>query len=106
MEETALKYRKPYTTPHTFAEWMLLINKPPNEVAMLMGQASTKMIHEVYGKYRLELGAEQEAIRDYMGREKLPDYVQEFGQSLGKVKKGLQVTTCNPLDLIGGSDET
>ncbi len=65
--ETVLAYRKPSTTRHTFAEWMLLIDTHPEKLVKLMGHSSKKMVYEVYGQYRWELEAEKPRIKAYMG---------------------------------------
>ena len=65
--KTALEYRKPYTTRHTFAEWMLLVDTHPEKLVKLMGHSSKKMIYETYGEYRWELEGEKPRIKAYMG---------------------------------------
>ena len=66
LKKAGLRYRKPYTTRHTFAAWMLLF-KPPLQVCALMGHSSKKMVYEVYGSYVDGLEEEQAQIRSYLG---------------------------------------
>ncbi|WP_246153038.1 tyrosine-type recombinase/integrase [Oryzomonas rubra] len=83
-----VKYRKPYTTRHSFAAWALAIRCDQNRLANLMGHASKQMIYEVYGRY-LE-GVEQDRLKilAYFGRDfkrgwqKSLDYLRKLCESL------------------------
>ncbi len=67
MRKSGLKYRKPYTTRHTFAAWGLTLGSDPNRLVSLMGHASKQMIYETYGKYTNGLEKDKQAILEYFG---------------------------------------
>ena len=69
MQAAGIKYRKPYTTRHTFAAWALAIRTDQNRLVSLMGHASKQMIFEVYGKYVEGLEQDRLAILRYFGRD-------------------------------------
>lgn len=67
LKAAGLKYKKPYTTRHSFASWSLAIGKNMNELVSLMGHASKKMVYEVYGEWKSGLENEREEIRKFFG---------------------------------------
>ena len=69
MKASGIKYRKPYTTRHTFAAWALCIRIDQNRLVSLMGHASKQMVYEVYGKYVEGLEKDRMAILRYFGRD-------------------------------------
>lgn len=69
MKASGIKYRKPYTTRHTFAAWALGIRIDQNRLVSLMGHASKQMVYEVYGKYVEGLEKDRMAILRYFGRD-------------------------------------
>ncbi|WP_052263395.1 tyrosine-type recombinase/integrase [Geobacter pickeringii] len=69
LAKAGVKYRKPYTTRHTFAAWALAIRTDQNRVVNLMGHASKQMIYEVYGRYVEGLEKDRLKILAYFGRD-------------------------------------
>ena len=69
LEKAGVKYRKPYTTRHTFAAWALAIRTDQNRLVNLMGHASKQMIYEVYGRYVEGLEQDRLKILAYFGRD-------------------------------------
>lgn len=67
--KAGVKYRKPYTTRHTFAAWALAIRTDQNRLVNLMGHASKQMIYEVYGRYVEGLEQDRLKILSYFGRD-------------------------------------
>lgn len=67
LENAAVRYRKPYTTRHSFAAWALTLGIDPNRLVHLMGHSSKRMVFEVYGRYVEGLEEDQEAILAYFG---------------------------------------
>ena len=64
-----VKYRKPYTTRHSFAAWALAIRVDQNRLVNLMGHGSKQMIYEVYGRYVEGLERDRLKILSYFGRD-------------------------------------
>lgn len=69
LKKAGVRYRKPYTTRHTFAAWALAIRVDQNRLVNLMGHASKQMIYEVYGRYVEGLEQDRLRILSYMGRD-------------------------------------
>lgn len=69
MKKTAIQYRKPYSTRHTFAAWALTLRIDQNRLVDLMGHASKQMVFETYGKYTKGLEQDRLAILRYFGRD-------------------------------------
>ncbi|WP_129126912.1 site-specific integrase [Geomonas oryzae] len=69
LKQAGVKYRKPYTTRHTFAAWALAIRTDQNRLVNLMGHASKQMIYEVYGRYVEGLEQDRLRILSYFGRD-------------------------------------
>ncbi len=51
LDQAGLAYRKPYSTRHTFASWMLMAGESETYVAQSMGHNSVQMIRQVYGHF-------------------------------------------------------
>jgi len=69
LKKAGVKYRKPYTTRHSFAAWALAIRIDQNRLVNLMGHASKQMIYEVYGRYVEGLERDRLKILAYFGRD-------------------------------------
>lgn len=69
LKKAGVRYRKPYTTRHTFAAWALAIRTDQNRLVNLMGHASKQMIFEVYGRYVEGLEQDRLKILAYFGRD-------------------------------------
>lgn len=50
-EKAGVPFRKPYSTRHSFASWMLKAGEPASTVAAHLGHVDVRMIHKVYGKF-------------------------------------------------------
>jgi len=51
LDRVGLRYRRPYTTRHSFASWMLKAGEPESTVAAHLGHTDTAMIRKVYAKF-------------------------------------------------------
>ncbi len=51
MKKSGLKYRKMYSTRHTFASWALAAGETPEWVARTLGHVGSAMIYKTYGRY-------------------------------------------------------
>nr|WP_244129135.1 tyrosine-type recombinase/integrase [Burkholderia gladioli] len=51
IEQSRVRYRRPYQTRHTYASMMLSAGEPPMWVANQMGHISLKMIEQRYGRW-------------------------------------------------------
>lgn len=51
LEKAGLVYRKPYSTRHSFASWMLKAGEPEAAVASHLGHANPSMVRKAYGKF-------------------------------------------------------
>ena len=69
LKQAEVKYRKPYTTRHSFAAWALAIRVDQNRLVNLMGHGSKQMIYEVYGRYVEGLERDRLKILGYFGRD-------------------------------------
>jgi integrase len=69
LKKAGVRYRKPYTTRHTFAAWALAVRVDQNRLVNLMGHASKQMIYEVYGRYVEGLEQDRLKILGYFGRD-------------------------------------
>ena len=69
LKKACVRYRKPYTTRHTFAAWALTIRTDQNRLVNLMGHASKRMVYEVYGRYTEGLEQDRLKILSYFGRD-------------------------------------
>jgi integrase len=69
LQQAGVKYRKPYTTRHSFAAWALAIRTDQNRLVNLMGHGSKQMIYEVYGRYVEGLERDRLKILSYFGRD-------------------------------------
>ncbi len=69
LKNAGVKYRKPYTTRHSFAAWALAIRSDQNRLVNLMGHASKQMIYEVYGRYVEGLEHDRLKILAYFGKD-------------------------------------
>lgn len=67
LKQAGVKYRKPYTTRHTFAAWCLTLGLDANRLVYLMGHGSKQMVFEVYGRYVEDLEDDREQILAYFG---------------------------------------
>ena len=69
MKVSGIKYRKPYSTRHTFCVWALTIGMNPMKLVNLMGHSSKQMVYQVYGEYVENLEDDVENIINYFGND-------------------------------------